>query len=1436
MATLEALVAEYHRVRCAIADNTEALNAGTHPERCSRAAHAVFEFNWGHSPAGGAGGARYPVEGKASGAKRQRIARIHPGYTKFLNDCPTGDRARAEQMVALLRACYEWTAEWLNPSFRTQRNGPADTDMPAAPDRRTRLEPMPTFAPDPPGGASSSTDNGDGTDAGGAGSPTGGASNRTRAARATRDAATRAAAAAERKAAAAASAAAAREAAREAARATRDAHARAQEESARREQERQARAEAERRQRDREARHEREAREAAAAQATAAAAAEAERRRAAEAQNRQGPATQPQFPEPAVPNLDGRRPENADEYGHAWEAIDYITVEECVVNPCSMLEDVPSQYTAAYAKVYVDILTYIEERYAAGDEAGVTRGLKWFLAVDAILLRSPHRQGQKGTALTNRRFSEWGEDGDMGSLIHHWRIDCHAAWGRRRDTEGEGVVPSELKRVKAALDLMQKGQLSACQKRLLSEGLHDPNDPDIHRQLLALHPGRQRPVPAAAPPSAARLSVSLRETFRTAQRLKASGPSGSRNEFLRALAMEHDDVRARLVIDMYEAFATRLVNGDLPLWFVVAWSSARLVALRKTPKPGCELHPPVPRPVTIGECALTAITTAVHRDYLPAFGAYLAPEQLAVGVKGGAGILVHGMRLRTQSNPMHTFIKLDCTAAFQTVSRAAILERMKDVPGIEGYAAFAHARLSTGRHVYAGRDMQRLFAGDGEGAGRLADADEGVGQGQADSPAFFCIAIHPEVKAFHAALCKDDGEASFYMDDGFADAPAAVVFPAAVQFVKDLASATGCVINGIECYSPAYDLQNCPHRAQAARELGIPIELAGVTSSDGAFHGGLNILGAPVGDHTFEQHRLQAKSDRVASSIDTTISLLRSVDTAALGALTYYTLQSRFDYWLQLASSPDIVQPMAAQIDAALLRAVSVPQCEISPLIADPLVLRRIRLPARRKGMGVRSRVDLANRAWLASFIAAAESFSDGGAVKHGLFVGLTDLFGKDAFARGGNRFAVFLQSDDMPYARALKKAWDGERSRLGLDNWDPAVALPKGPLSVSVDKAGVRAGVGPSLQHAICDQAEEYEAKQLDLALKALPPLRIRGATMPDPRLAAYMENDKLAACFALDFPHGHYQPSVTEYGEMFADFLGTHSPVAKRIGVGAPLQSARKNLRHPPTVDEHGFALSCLVVKGDHWRTQHDEINSVIATDTKRAGIVGSAEVGGLFADLLPARARGGVRRDGVRPDLRLLHDGRYSLYDLKTVRFIPAYYTQARVTRADRAAPIEHRAELVHEEYAKSIAALDRTFYPHIAEPAARPLTQRLHEYPRVVGLVFGQFGGGSTSVHALLKETANSAAFKHWRQAGATSPQAAVSGYVATYRRRWSGIARLASARLKLARAQWAGRGTPDPSAHQGASDFDPASHTDFGTATHPCVGGGTHRRRATSERV
>src|SRR6056297_4055820 len=66
--------------------------------------------------------------------------------------------------------------------------------------------------------------------------------------------------------------------------------------------------------------------------------------------------------------------------------------------------------------------------------------------------------------------------------------------------------------------------------------------------------------------------------------------------------------------------------------------------------------------------------------------------------------------------------------------------------------------------LYVGGGMRRLFEGENGAEARLADADEGISQGQADSPALFCIGIHDEVRAFDRSVAAHGGEIRFFMD------------------------------------------------------------------------------------------------------------------------------------------------------------------------------------------------------------------------------------------------------------------------------------------------------------------------------------------------------------------------------------------------------------------------------------------------------------------------------------------------------------------------------------------------------------------------------------------------------------------------------------------------------------------------------------------------
>jgi len=116
-----------------------------------------------------------------------------------------------------------------------------------------------------------------------------------------------------------------------------------------------------------------------------------------------------------------------------WHAIDNLTVLECAVNPSQMLFDVPHACIAGYANAQVDVLSRIEDAASSGTEEELARALKWFLALDAIILRTPTRGGSRGNAadIVSQRLRLWRAE-DMTPLVQKWRRDTSQAWDRRR--------------------------------------------------------------------------------------------------------------------------------------------------------------------------------------------------------------------------------------------------------------------------------------------------------------------------------------------------------------------------------------------------------------------------------------------------------------------------------------------------------------------------------------------------------------------------------------------------------------------------------------------------------------------------------------------------------------------------------------------------------------------------------------------------------------------------------------------------------------------------------------------------------------------------------------------------------------------------------------------------------------------------------------------
>ena len=92
--------------------------------------------------------------------------------------------------------------------------------------------------------------------------------------------------------------------------------------------------------------------------------------------------------------------------GEGLAAIDHVSVDVILANPCSQVREVPNALHAAWAHVIADVLEQIQA-VAEGEAEARDRSLKWFLVIHQLLLRSPPRGGRRGQNVIPRRFDLW---------------------------------------------------------------------------------------------------------------------------------------------------------------------------------------------------------------------------------------------------------------------------------------------------------------------------------------------------------------------------------------------------------------------------------------------------------------------------------------------------------------------------------------------------------------------------------------------------------------------------------------------------------------------------------------------------------------------------------------------------------------------------------------------------------------------------------------------------------------------------------------------------------------------------------------------------------------------------------------------------------------------------------------------------------------------
>ena len=311
-------------------------------------------------------------------------------------------------------------------------------------------------------------------------------------------------------------------------------------------------------------------------------------------------------------------------------------------------------------------------------------------------------------------------------------------------------VPADdaTRRAERAVRLARLGELSSARQALLSEPLA-PGDAATLQQLTD---PRSRPDQAYQPIApdllawnpdspAELLPDQFFANLRRSRKGAAPGPSGLTGEILRLVL--DDDESSHVLWRV----AARLARADAPT-AVGGWLGiGRLVAVQK-PSGGV-------RGLVVGDFLRRLVSRTLAQQFADHFDAACRPYQYALSTRSGTEALVHTLQVLTETSPTATVLSVDGVGAYDHVSRQAMLEALRDVPGacrLLPYVRMWYASPSTYVwHDSVGQPHHVLQAEGGE-------------QGDPLMPALFALAMHQALVALQPELRPEERSLAFSDD------------------------------------------------------------------------------------------------------------------------------------------------------------------------------------------------------------------------------------------------------------------------------------------------------------------------------------------------------------------------------------------------------------------------------------------------------------------------------------------------------------------------------------------------------------------------------------------------------------------------------------------------------------------------------------------------
>ena len=283
-----------------------------------------------------------------------------------------------------------------------------------------------------------------------------------------------------------------------------------------------------------------------------------------------------------------------------------------------------------------------------------------------------------------------------------------------------------------------------------------------------------------------------------------------------------------------------------------------------------------------------------------------------------------------------------------------------------------------------------------------------------------------------------------------------------------------------------------------------------------------------------------------------------------------------------------------------------------------------------------------------------------------------------------------------------------------------------------TVPLAGVGEGsVTGKTRGEIVSAREKTRAQLLTKALSLYMPRKAWPAW-------AWKQRDKISASWLLALPEADSSLSNAEFAEAAATSLCLPSPACMgRVG---------ETVKGRKVIDIYGDQVQAAPLPGDHWRQRHDQLKHVLHRLCIWAGLPCDLEVFNIFSRHIPqaglARIDRNRDRQGMVPDMRItLTTGGISRQVLHEIKVISSSQSRYKPSWAERG--VDKRADQLHQEYVGKARKADQV-HGGVRQSVVGAVERKLLTYPKVEGIVFGNWGEASQATHQLVEELASSRA--------------------------------------------------------------------------------------------